>query len=126
MKGLLLADVSVIKMMDTTLESGSSDIIPVYMTKDGEISESRSNTIKAQDFNQLTSKVKEIIKDISKEILKGRIDIKPYYYKKKTGCDYCQYKTICMFNTNIKDNEYQYVSNKEKNMILEEIRKENN
>lgn len=126
MKGLLLADVSVIKMMDTTLESGSSDIIPVYMTKDGEISESKSNTIKAQDFNQLTSKVKEIIKDISKEILKGRIDIKPYYYKKKTGCDYCQYKTICMFNTNIKDNEYQYVSNKEKNIILEEIRKGNN
>ena len=38
-----------------------------------------------------------------------KIDIKPYNYNKKTGCDYCKYKTICMFNTNIKGNEYNYI-----------------
>ena len=37
MKGLLLADVSVIKMMDNKLSTGASDIVPVYITKDGEI-----------------------------------------------------------------------------------------
>lgn len=109
MKGLILADVNVIKMMDNKLQRGSSDIIPVYINKDGTVSEKKSSVIKKEDFDELQIKVKNIIKEISKEILNGKIDIKPYYYKNKTGCDYCKYKTICMFNTNIKGNEYNYI-----------------
>lgn len=109
MKGLILADISIIRTMDKKLQTGASDIIPVYVSKDGEISEKKSSVINKKDFNELQIKVKEIIKQISYEILKGKIDIKPYNYKKKTGCDYCKYKTICMFNTNIKDNEYNFV-----------------
>jgi len=33
MKGLLVADVKLIKMMDKTLETGGSDIIPAYISK---------------------------------------------------------------------------------------------
>lgn len=109
MEGLILADVSVVKLMDNKLQTGASDIIPVYITKDGELSEKKSSVIKKEDFIELQKKVKDIIKQISKEILRGRIEIKPYYYKKKTGCDYCKYKTICSFNTNIKGNEYNYI-----------------
>lgn len=109
MKGLILADINVVKMMDNKLETGSSDIIPVYISKDGELSEKRSSIIDKKSFEELQLKVKDIIKEISKEILRGKIDIKPYSYKKKTGCDYCKYKTICMFNTNIKGNEYNYI-----------------
>ena len=109
MKGLILADINVVKMMDNKLQSGASDIIPVYISKDGEISDKRSSVISKQDFDELQNKVKEIIKDISREILKGKIDIKPYNYKKRTGCDYCKYKTICMFNDNIKGNEYNFI-----------------
>ncbi len=122
MKGLILADVSVVKLMDNHLTTGASDIVPAYITKDGELSETRSSTIRKNDFERLTNKVKEIIKEISREILKGKIDIKPYYYKKKTGCDYCQYKTICMFNPNMKNNDYFYIQNKEKELVLEELR----
>ena len=111
MKGLVLADISVIKMMDNKLEKGSSDIIPVYIDKDGNVSEKKSSIIRREDFDNLQKQVKQIIREISKEILRGRIDIKPYNYNKKTGCDYCKYKTICMFNTNIKGNEYNYISN---------------
>ncbi len=109
MKGLILADISVVRTMDKKLQTGSSDIIPVYISKDGEISEKKSSVISKKDFDELQLQVKNIIKQISYEILKGKIDIKPYNYKKKTGCDYCKYKTICMFNTNIKDNEYNFV-----------------
>ena len=110
MKGLILADISVVKLMDNKLQTGSSDIIPVCIKKDGTLSESKSSVISKENFEKLQSQVKEIIKDISKEILKGKIDIKPYNYNKKTGCDYCKYKTICMFNTNIKGNEYNYIN----------------
>lgn len=106
MKGLILADISVVKMMDNKLQTGASDIVPVYISKDGTLSEKKSSVISKEKFEELQIQVKEIIKEISKEILKGKIDIKPYSYNKKTGCDYCKYKTICMFNTNIKGNEY--------------------
>lgn len=110
MKGLILADISVIKMMDNKLQTGASDIIPAYIGKDGTLSEKKSSVITKSNFDKLQKDVKQIIKEISKEILQGRIDIYPYNYKKKTGCDYCKYKTICMFNTNIKENEYNYIN----------------
>ena len=115
MKGLILADISVVKLMDNKLETGSSDIIPVYIGKDGTLSEKRSSTISKENFEKLKLEVKKIIKEISKEILKGKIDIKPYNYNQKTGCDFCKFKTICMFNTNIKGNEYNYITKKELN-----------
>ncbi len=111
MKGLILADISVIKMMDNKLQTGASDIVPIYIGKDGTLSEKKSSIINKQSFDELQKSVKEIIREISKEILRGKIDIRPYNYKGKTGCDYCKYKTICMFNTNIKGNEYNYISN---------------
>lgn len=111
MKGLILADISVVKMMDNKLQTGASDIIPVYIGKDGNLSEKKSSIITKSNFDKLQKDVKQIIREIAKEILQGKVDIKPYNYKKKTGCDYCKYKTICMFNTNIKGNEYNYISN---------------
>ena len=122
MKGLILADVNVVKMMDTKLETGYSDIVPAYIGKDGCLSEKKSSILRKDDFKSLQNKVKEIIKEISKDILNGRINILPYNYKGKKGCDYCKYKSICMFNPNLKDNDYFYISDKNKEFILSDIR----
>ena len=51
------------------------------------------------------------IKEISKEIFEGNISISPYYKDKKTGCDYCNYKSICGFNTG--NNKYNYIKHYE-------------
>lgn len=125
MQGLVLADVSVVKMMDTKLMTGYSDIIPVYINKDGALSEN-NNTLKQEEFKLLQNKVKKVIKEISREILKGKIDIKPYSYKNKTGCDYCKFNSICRFNTGIKGNEYSYIKNVDKKLVLELIKQEEN
>lgn len=122
MQGYVLADINVIKTMDKTLEkSNSSDIIPVTLSKDGEIMNSRSNTLSKEEFKKLQKSVQKTIKEIASQILQGRIDIKPYNYEKKTGCDFCKYKTICNFNTNIKGNEYDYINKYSKDYILEQI-----
>lgn len=122
MQGFVLADVNVIKAMDKTLKAGSvSNIIPVYLNKDGEIGTSKSNSLNADEFKNLQTAVKKAIKNISEEILKGKINIKPYSYESRTGCDYCNYKTICNFNTNIKGNEYDYINKYSKQYILDEI-----
>ena len=125
MKGLILADVNVVKMMDTKLEKGYSDLVPAYIDKEGKISTSLSNAINKEEFASLQKNVRKIIKQISEEIYSGEIPIKPYYNKEKqTQCEYCEYKTICNFNTKQKGNNYNYIKYLEKTEILEKIRKE--
>lgn len=120
MQGLLLADVNVVKMMDQKLEQGYSDIVPAFIGKDGTLGK-KSNAATKEEFEALQKKVQVTIKEISSEILKGNIDIKPYSYNKKTGCDYCKYQSICMFNPNSKGNEYDYIGHKDNGDILSEI-----
>ena len=122
MKGLILADIKIIKMMDKKIEKGSSDIVPAYIDKDGNISKSRSSAITKEEFGILQKRIRKIIKQIANEILSGKIDIRPMYDKKsKTPtCKYCEYNTICGFNPSI--NKYEYLQNKSKEIILEELK----
>ena len=123
MNGLILADVNVIKMMDKTLENGASSVIPVYLDKEGNISESKSNTVTKEQFQDLRNYTNKIIKEISEEMLKGKIEISPYYQKKngQKPCDYCQYKNICNFKEYGNSN-YRYIQNDKKEDILNKIR----
>lgn len=124
MKGLILSDIKIIKMMDNKLEAGASKIIPVALDKSGEISKSRSSTITKEEFTNLQKKIKKIIKQISEEILSGKIEIKPTYNakQKRATCEYCPYKTICGFNP--KKNAYEYIPNKTKDEIFETLKKD--
>ncbi len=125
MKGLILANVDIVKKMDKTLDSGSSNIIPAYIDKEGNLSK-KSNAITKSGFENLQKYMNKILKQISEEILTGNISIKPYYKIKqgKTPCEYCKYKSICNFNSGICKKEYNYIGNEEKEYILEQIKEE--
>ncbi len=125
MNGLVLADVNVIKMMDSSLTSGKSDIIPVELNDSGEINYKSSKTVTKEEFESLQKYTIKLIKQISKEILDGNIDLKPYYAvnNKKTPCSYCEYKSICQFNPKLAGNKYNYIGNKPRQELLDEISK---
>ena len=124
MNGLILADINVVKMMDKKLENGASDSVPVYLDKEGNISNSKSSTVTKEQFNLLQKYVKKTIKEISKELYDGNIDLKPYFNlkNKKTPCDYCEYKAVCQFDTSLCGNKYNYIGNLDKNLILDMIK----
>ena len=126
MNGLVLADVNIIKMMDTKLETGKSDIIPVSLNDSGEINYKNSKTVTKEEFENLQKYTTKLIKEISKEILDGKINLKPYYTVsgKNTPCSYCEYKSICRFNPRIAGNNYFYVGNKSRQEILNQINNE--
>ena len=107
--------------MDTNLVSGSSNIVPAYIGKDGEVSD-KQNTLNRKQFENLQNYMEKIIKQISEEILNGNIEIEPYYRTrdKKTPCEYCSYKAICQFNQTTKNN-YNYIPNVNKEKVLEKI-----
>ena len=127
MKGLILADVNIIKKMDTNIEKepkGISKIIPATIKKDGEISDRGTSAVTKEQFVYLQKYMEKIIKQISEEILQGNIEVKPYYNAstKKTPCEYCKYKSICRFDENTKNNEYKYISKLNKDAVLEMIK----
>lgn len=123
MNGLVLADINIIKAMDTTLDTGKSDKIPITLNANGEINFSRSKTITREEFENIQKYTNKIIKQISKEILSGNIEIKPYYNQKekKTPCMYCTYKSICQFNSKMKNNDYRFIPNMKRQEIIEKM-----
>ena len=122
MKGLIIADVKIIKMNDNTLKSGTSNLVPAGITTKGEINQRNTNGVKQEEFKILQEYIYKTIKDISKEILSGKIDLKPYNKQGKTPCEYCEYKTICGFNTKLNNNKYNYIDKKTKDDILNKMR----
>ena len=124
MKGLIVADVKVIKMHDNTLESGSSKIIPAAITASGAVNEKWTSGVKKDEFKVLQDYIYKTITQISKEIFEGKIDVKPYNKKGKTPCQYCLYKSICGFNPNNMNNCYNYIDTKSKDDILNKMRQE--
>ena len=122
MKGLILADVKVIKLHDKNLESGTSKLIPATITKAGEISEAKTNGVNKDEFEVLQKYIYKTIKQISKEILSGNIELKPYNKKGKKPCEYCSYKAICGFNPRMCGNNYNYIDKKTKDDIILKMR----
>ena len=122
MKGLIIADVKIIKMNDNTLKTGSSKLVPAAITVNGSVNEKWTNGVKKEEFKILQDYIYKTIKEISKEILSGKIDLKPYNKQGKTPCEYCQYKTICGFNPRLNNNRYNYIDKKTKDDILMKMR----
>ena len=124
MRGLIIADVKIIKMNDNTLKSGSSKLVPAAITSSGTVNEKWTNGVKSEEFKILQDYIYKTVKDISKQILSGKIDLKPYYKKGKTPCQYCEYKSICGFNSRQENNNYYYIGQKSKEEILLKMKKE--
>ena len=121
MKGLILADIKVIKNMDVNIDE-DSNILPVKINKDGTLSKNSSVATKEQ-FEDLQKHIEKILKQISIEILDGNIDINPYYNNKKTPCNFCEYKSICMFDIGLPGNSYNYIDNLDNEEIFAKIKK---
>ena len=126
MQGLILADVDLIKMMDTNLESGASNLVPASLLKDGSLSKKGTSSVNRKQFEYLQKYTNKIIKQISNDILNGNIDINPYYNtkNKRKPCDYCAYKSICNFNGTDCTNAYNYIKSAEKETVLEMMKEE--
>lgn len=109
MKGLILADVDVVKEMDKDIE-GSSIIIPARVNKDGSLGKSSVGTEK--QFMQLREHIKRNLVKTCEEMLEGDIQIRPFKSGKKDGCTYCMYSAICQFDDVFDGNSYKVLKDK--------------
>lgn len=109
MKGLMLADPELARMMDAQVEQGASELVPFEIKKDGTLS-SRSSVATAEQFQALTSFVRDTVKEISTRMTDGDIHIAPYSNGTMTACDYCSYKPVCQFDGETGGNQHRILT----------------
>ncbi|HOL91166.1 MAG TPA: exodeoxyribonuclease V subunit gamma [Clostridiales bacterium] len=107
MKGLVLADVKLIREMDKDI-AGDSLIIPARINKDGSLG--RSSAATEKQFRELCGHVRKLLGSIGKSILDGNVAVNPYKRQKMTACEYCVYSSVCQFDTAMRDNRYRYLA----------------
>lgn len=88
LKGIYLKDVEVLKELDTKAENIKDSYIDVNLSK----LENNKKYLSEEIFDLECKNIKKILKQISEEILKGKVKIRPCNIK---NCDYCEYFSIC-------------------------------
>lgn len=122
MKGLLLADVRLIKEMDNTIE-GSSMIIPATLNK-GDVLGKNTSGATMEQFMLLRKYVRRLLKGLCTEMMRGHVDIKPYKKKGTSSCQYCSFLSICQFDTAFKDNSYRQLLDKDNEEVWDLMKRE--
>ncbi|MBE5828482.1 MAG: helicase-exonuclease AddAB subunit AddB [Butyrivibrio sp.] len=100
MTGLVNGNMDIVKLLDKDI-SGTSDIIPVMIKKDGEFG-ARSQTATREEYQAISSFVGRKIKEFGKNILDGDISVNPYVRDSSDSCTYCSYRSICGYDDRIK------------------------
>lgn len=111
MNGLLLKDAQLVRAMDNDMETYSL-IIPATFKKDGDFS-SNSSVVTEEQFDILREYVNKKMIELCKDMLSGKIKIEPCKNQTTAYCEYCDYSSICQFDTSIKDNKYKLVVKKD-------------
>ncbi len=106
MKGLVLADVKLIKAMDRDLD-GDSLIIPARINKDGSLG--RSSVATQEQFKLLRKHVRKTLAAIGSSIMEGNVTISPYKKNTITACTNCSYSSVCQFDTSMRGNSYRFL-----------------
>ena len=104
-KGLVNQKMDVVRKLDHAFADEAGGLaasvksvkIPVETDKAGQYKKSSKVASEAM-FTAISEYVYEKLKAESEEILSGAAEIAPYKCKKKTGCDYCDYASVCGFD----------------------------
>lgn len=122
MEGLLISDEEVVKMMDTSLESGSSQIIPAGVKKNGGFY-SRSKVAGNETFSTLRTHIHQLIVQAGIHMTDGHVHLNPYEHKQQTACTFCPYHSVCQFDPTLEGNSYRRFVDMKEEDIIEKLRK---
>ncbi|NLZ83694.1 MAG: hypothetical protein GX915_08520 [Clostridiales bacterium] len=128
MNGLINQDKKVLSLMDGNLggpdgslrPSAKSVIIPAETNKDGELTK-RSSVAKGKEIKALVDYVNKKLIEDGKQILLGDTRLNPYRSNNRTACDYCEFKTICGFDSRLPGHGYRNLNKKSTEELKKEI-----
>ncbi|MBQ4504881.1 MAG: PD-(D/E)XK nuclease family protein, partial [Firmicutes bacterium] len=99
MNGLMVDEPEVIRSVAGEFES-SSVVVPLVRKKDGTLSKtSESSVLSAEDFKNFRDEVMETIENLCRDLADGEIVAAPRKTKNVDACQYCEFRSICWFDT---------------------------
>lgn len=123
MKGLLLADAEAVQLMDTSLVSGYSPVVPVGLKQDGRFY-SNSSVISREDFEHVRRYIRHKMTETGEQLMEGNVSIHPYKMKQNTPCTWCEYRSVCQFDPSFESNQYRVLGAEKREEILHKFRSE--
>ncbi|MEW6623614.1 MAG: helicase-exonuclease AddAB subunit AddB [Bacillota bacterium] len=109
MKGMVLADPEMIRLMDKSLVSGRSDVINnVGLDKAGGFYKG-SAVFNEEQFALLKEHFLKTVKETGLEITSGKVTIEPYKKGVFKPCSYCSFKPVCQFDVLFIENNYRLI-----------------
>ncbi|MFB4167120.1 helicase-exonuclease AddAB subunit AddB [Virgibacillus sp. JSM 102003] len=121
MQGLLLSDEQIVKMMDTSLESGTSQVIPAGMKKNGDFYSS-SKVADNETFSSLQQHIHHLMMQAGIDMTSGGVHLNPFQHKQNTACTYCPFLSVCQFDPILEENNYRKLTDLKDDEILERLR----
>ncbi len=103
--GIVNADKVVLEHLERNLE-GSSKLLPISRNKSGSLS-AASKALDPATFLSLLDYIKVKEAELKEEIASGRTEAAPYVLGNHSGCEYCAYRDICRFDTEMEGFEYR-------------------
>ena len=119
LSGLSVDNIEILEKMENGLKG---EVLPAKAKKDGTLSSGASVASEAQ-FNQLIGYMHDLIRNLGKDMLAGKISAKPCKLKEKDACAFCKYHTICQFDSSNTDNAYEQLDSLKDQEIWEELKK---
>ncbi|RSL33383.1 helicase-exonuclease AddAB subunit AddB [Salibacterium salarium] len=109
MKGLLMAEEEPVRLMDETLTTGHSQVIPAGMKKDGSFY-SNSSVLPVEQFESLRRYIREKLQQDGDMIMQGHTEIQPFKSGQAAACTFCSFKPVCQFDTSFEANDYRILT----------------
>ena len=107
LEGIVVNDMDIIESMDSEF-STASQVIPIKLSKkdNAYAASGGGHLFTREEFGELRKQVDEQVQRICREICDGSIAIAPKIEREKdldgkqrTSCRFCNYRSICMFDT---------------------------
>lgn len=123
LEGLLINDPVVVRMMDTTLESGHSQIVPAAIGKNGNFYKN-ARVASHEVFDILRSYIDGLIHEAGILMTTGDVRLNPYIHKNKSACTYCPFDSVCQFDPALTKHNFRRLTDMEEDEILRKIQNE--
>lgn len=121
MQGLLLSDEEIVKLMDTSLDAGTSRVVPAGVKRNGGFY-SHSKVADNETFSSLQSHIHHLMMQAGIDMTSGGVHLNPFQHKQNTACTYCPFLSVCQFDPILEENNYRKLIDMKDDEILEKLR----
>jgi ATP-dependent helicase/nuclease subunit B len=113
-------DARIVKALDSNLVTGASDVVQVYVNKDGQLGRRpASDAAGAQEFAALLRLVRQRIGETVDRLLTGDIRAMPFRIRQESPCVHCDFRSVCRFDPAV--NRYRILEALNREEVLSRV-----